>query len=317
MQSSIGQEGGAVVARPALGDTIRMPWSVASYSEELVVRPVLAILFRLALGPAADDYGPRFLRYERRGGAGLGWHWPALLFGSIWAFYRKLWLTGIFLACLPLIGVAVLAAVAPAVGDSTLSWFAVAIAAIWLVPASIAALLANRQLYRHVKRRVAAAEAESQRADEAASLISARRPTSLGAALAFGGAALAFGSTAVAPHVSALYHEQVVRASIAGTLAAIRPLQAAIEEAWRRGASLARLPSATGKKAAPDAAPPGGISVSPVNGRVRLELGPQAPELRGKAILLAPAVDPQQQVQWICVPVDVPTKYLPEDCARG
>ncbi len=316
MQSPIGHEGSAIVAPLALGDTIRMPWNTGSGTEETVVRPALAILFRLALGPAADDYGPRFLRYERRGGARLGWHWPALLFGSVWAFYRKLWLTGIFFACLPLIGVALFASVARVVGDSTLHWTVMAIAAIWLVPAIIAALLANRQLYRHVKRRVEWAEARCQRVDEAASSISAHHPTSLAAALVFGGAALASGAMAVAPRVSTLYHEQIVRVSIAGTLAAIRPLQAAIEDAWRSGVSLSR-PLGYAAKAAAAGTPPGGLTVSPVNGRVRLELGPQSPELRGKAILLAPAVDPQQQVRWICVPVDVPRKYLPDDCSRG
>src|SRR6266498_99749 len=129
MQSPTGQEGSAAVTPLALGDTIRMPWSAEAGSRETVVRPALAILFRLALGPAADVYGPRFLRYERRGGARIGWHWPALLLGSAWAFYRKLWLTGIFFACLPLIGIVVLTIVAPAVGDSTLRWVAVAIAA--------------------------------------------------------------------------------------------------------------------------------------------------------------------------------------------
>jgi hypothetical protein len=315
MQSPIGQEGSAV-APLVLGDTIRMPWSTESGPEETVVRPALAILFRLALGPAADNYAPRFLCYERRGGARVGWHWPALLLGSAWAFYRKLWLTGTFFACLPLIGVAVFASVAPVVGVSTLRWVTAAVAAIWLVPAIVAALLANRQLYRHVKRRVQWAEAGCRRVDEAATLISAHRPTSFAAALVFGGAALALGALAIAPRISTLYHEQIVRVSIAGTLAAIRPLQIAIEDAWRSGISLSR-PLGYAAKAAAAGTPPGGLTVSPVNGRVRLDLGPQSPELRGKAILLAPAVDPQQQVQWICVPVDVPRKYLPQDCARG
>jgi hypothetical protein len=55
--------------------------------------------------------------------------------------------------------------------------------------------------------------------------------------------------------------------------------------------------------------------VSPVSGRVRVDLGAYHPELDGKAILLAPAVDPEQRVRWICVPVDVPRRYLPPPCA--
>ena len=314
MQSPIERTGSATVPPLVQGDTVRMPWSDSGY-EDLVVRPALAILFRLALGPAADDYGPRFLHYERRGGARLGWHWPALLLGSAWAFYRKLWLTGIAFACLPLIGVAVLGAVAPAIGSSTLGWFAAAIAAIWLVPGIIAAALANALLYRHVKRRVALAEEGCHRADEAAGLISARRPTSAGAALVFGSAALALGAIAVAPRVSTLYHEQIVRVSIADSLAAFRPLQATIEDAWRRGVSLTHLPGYTSTPTVPGAAPIRLVGVNPASGRLRLEL--ELPELRGKSILLAPAVDPQERVQWICVPVDVPRKYLPQDCARG
>ncbi len=81
------------------------------------------------------------------------------------------------------------------------------------------------------------------------------------------------------------------------------------------GASLTHLPGDMSTPSVPGAAPIRLVGVSPASGRLRLEL--ELPELRGKSILLAPAVDPQQHVQWICVPVDVPRKYLPQDCARG
>src|SRR5262245_52963977 len=77
-------------------DTIQIPMSVAA--DGPVVRPTLAVLFRLAVGPAADYYTPRFLKYERAGHGALGWHWPALLFQCLWAFYRRLWVLGVFYA---------------------------------------------------------------------------------------------------------------------------------------------------------------------------------------------------------------------------
>jgi hypothetical protein len=299
-------------AAPAPGDdTVRLPWDAASERWDTVVRPVLAVLFRLALGPAADSYAPRFLRYERRGGAPLSWHWPAFLFGSAWAFYRKLWAAGIAFAALPLLGAAGFGLFAPALDRSTLGWLACALASVWLAPGVVTGLLANRVLYAHVRRRVALAEASAPRADEAAARISAWRPTSTVAALVLGAVAAGIGATAVAPFLGSLYHDRVVRVSIAERLMALRPLERAIEEAWRRGVSLAWLAGTDSAGTLDERA----VRVSPQNGRVRVDLGAWHPELQGKSILLAPAVDPEQRVRWICVPVDVPRKYLPPPCA--
>jgi hypothetical protein len=300
-----------VLSTHRLDDTVRMPWDTRSGRWDTVVRPALAILFRLALGPAADAYAPRFLRYERRGGAPLSWHWPGFLFGSVWAFYRKLWTAGIAFASLPLLGAALFGLVAPALDRSTAGWLACAFAMVWLAPGIFTGLLANGVLYAHIRRRIALAEAGAHRADEAAARIIARRPTSALAALVFGGLAAGVGATAVAPFLDSLYHDHIVRAGIAARLAALRPLEVAIEEAWRHGVSIARLARSISTGASTDR----DVTVSPVSGRVRVDLGAYHPELDGKAILLAPAVDPEQRVRWICVPVDVPRRYLPPPCA--
>src|SRR5260221_3594861 len=88
---------------PLLNDTVRMPWDADGGSGERVVPPALALLYRVAVGPAADYYVPRFLRFDRGGLALPGWHWPAMLAPAIWAFYRKLWLAGISYAVLTLL----------------------------------------------------------------------------------------------------------------------------------------------------------------------------------------------------------------------
>ena len=41
------------------------------------------------------------------------------------------------------------------------------------------------------------------------------------------------------------------------------------------------------------------------------------PELAGRSILLAPALDRRLHVRWICIPVDVPAKFLPPECRQG
>ena len=34
------------------------------------------------------------------------------------------------------------------------------------------------------------------------------------------------------------------------------------------------------------------------------------------AYLLAPAVDAWQKLRWLCVPIDIPTAYVPAACGR-
>ena len=50
--------------------------------------------------------------------------------------------------------------------------------------------------------------------------------------------------------------------------------------------------------------------------QVRIALGPTVPELSGKTILLSPSRGADDHVQWLCVPVDIPARYLPKEC-RG
>ena len=64
-----------------------------------------------------------------------------------------------------------------------------------------------------------------------------------------------------------------------------------------------------------DAGYVGDVAVSS-GGRVRVSLGPAVPGAAGKSIVLAPTVDDQQRVQWMCVPIDIPPRYLPEACRR-
>jgi hypothetical protein len=110
------------------------------------------------------------------------------------------------------------------------------------------------------------------------------------------------------------YGEHAVRVKVAKALAGLAPIQSQIEDSWRtlrqwprQGIGVA-LPMRAGAVLFDE------ISVDPDSGRVKLSVGASIPELAGMAILLAPAVDRRDRVQWFCVPVGIPDRFLPQAC---
>lgn len=307
MTKSASQPHGAADAVSQLGDTVRWQEGV-----ETVVRPALAVLYRLAIGPGADRYAPRFLAFEQ-GRARPGWHWPSFFLPSVWAFYRRLWLAGVAFSLLPIAGVLALGAMGPGIDDASLPWIACAALAIWIVPGTIPALLADSLLYRHVRRLVRRAEAEMPSATKAAARVNAYSPTSPLAAV-FGGVALALALMAVLPDLRAAYTEHLVRAKVAATLAAAKALQRQIVDTWSTSRLVPRQTDNDSLRAHAGASHIDEVEVNPASGRVRLVLAPSLPELAGKAILLAPALDAAENVHWLCIPVDIPHKFLPREC---
>jgi len=295
-----------------LHDTVRMPWT-----EEHVVRPVLGILYRLALGARAEVWVPRFLRYERNGRAAIGWHWPAFFFPAVWAFYRRMWVAGGLLAALPFGLAALFAWIDPALHESPTAWLASAVAVIWFLPGVLAALAADSLLYWRVKHQVREAEAASERKDVVAALLSGRRQTAPLAAAAIGSAVFGLLLNVTIPELGVIHERHVVRATVVAGLAAVAPLQRQVEEQWRRTRSIPRWPDYSAVEAQRGAAYLDNVDVSPTTGRVRLGLGPATGEIAGKVLLLAPTIDAEQRVHWHCIPIDVPAEYLPKDCRRA
>ena len=103
-------------AASQINDTVRWQEGV-----DTVVRPALAVLYRLAIGPHADRYAPRFLAFDQ-GRTRPGWHWPSFFLPTCWAFYRRLWLSGVAFALLPIAGTLALAAIGPGLDDASLPW---------------------------------------------------------------------------------------------------------------------------------------------------------------------------------------------------
>jgi len=303
--------GGAATMRD---DTIQIPAFAAAGDDDRVVRPALAVLFRVAVGPAADYYTPRFLQYERTGRGAIGWHWPALLFQCLWAFYRKLWSLGVFYALLTAAGTATFIALADNVDDWSLRWLVAAGVCIWLGPGIVAALVSTPLLYSRIRRVVQRAEAMSRDAATAASVLSAWPSTSLHGALVCGGGALLAVLGPLAPTVQSVYEAQVVRAKISESLRAAKPLQREIEAQWSGFSAIPHAFDGASLVALRWSHLLDDVNVSPVTGRVRLGLGPSIPEVWGKQILLAPATDWLQRIHWTCIPIDIPQRFLPKEC---
>jgi hypothetical protein len=297
------------------GVNIRLP-GPPDDPRDRVIRPALFVLFRIATGPSADYYGPRFVAFERAGHPRAGWHWPALFAPAVWAFYRKLWIAGVVFALLPLVGAHAMALVAPWLDDFTWMWLACALLLTIVVPSISGAALANALLYRRVRRRIRSAEADTESASQAASRIGGVDPVSPYGAVLLGTLAVMLLVGGVGPVLFDAYREHAVRVKVGKALVGVAPIKEQIEDSWaafqrwpRPGFALA-LPARAGAVLFNE------VVVDPATGRVKLDVGPSIPELGGKAILLVPTVDDAERVRWFCIPVGIPDRYLPQVCRK-
>ena len=298
-------------------DTIDIPGVSAAEARKTRVRPALALLFRVAVGPSADYYAPRFLKYERAGRGAPGWHWPSFLLPSVWAFYRKLWVAGLVFALLPVAGAFAFGALAMRIDSAPVPWLVAAAVAIWILPGIIPAMVANSLLYRRVRRMVQRAEASTGNAAQVASLLASRNPVSLASALLLGGGAILLAAELAAPRMRVAYVEHEARTKLAAALASVRPLQQEIEESWARFRAVPRRIDVGALRIQAATAVFDEVTFRPANGRLRLGLGAAIPELFGRSILLAPTVDSLERIQWTCVPIDIPQRFLPRECRSG
>jgi Protein of unknown function (DUF2628) len=316
------QAGGATTAglSPTAGglsrtlDSIVFPPYVRAQQDERRVRPALAVLFRIAVGPNADYYARRFANYERSGRAGPSWNWPAFALPTVWAFYRKLWAYGFACALLPLLAALVFTHVHLGIGDSGVAWWACAALFTWLLPAAVCACFANTFYFRRVRHLVRLVETHSRSAEIAAKRLMKCGSTDILLALLLGAGILLCNASIIGPRLQIAYHEHNVRAMLEQVIGAVKPLQRQVEDYWARARSLPLRPDYGAVRAHQAYALVNDVDLNARNGRVRIDLGGAVPELQGRSILLAPVVDAWQKLHWLCVPIDIPTAYVPATC---
>jgi hypothetical protein len=283
---------------------------------ESVVRPALAVLYRIAIGPSADRYVQRFLAFERKGGGRPGWHWPSLLFPGVWAFYRKMWLLGIVFALLPVAGALGFSMFQPLFEQADLLWIACAVLAVWILPGVFPALLADSLLYGHVRYLVFKAEKSARSATDAVAKLAGRSPTSAAAAWLLGGGGIVGMVAVVGPTLHSAYVDVGTRARVEQAVNSVRGLEDEIELGWFTTRLLPRQTEHPSVLASEGAAIIDDVHVNPGTGRIKLALGSDVPALDGKTILIAPTRDADNRWRWMCIPVDIPRRWLPKNC-RG
>jgi hypothetical protein len=297
-------------------DSIVFPPFVREQQDERRVRPALAVLFRIAVGPNADYYARRFVKYERTGRSAPSWHWPAFVLPTVWAFYRKLWGYGIACALLPVAGALAFTGLDLDIGDSTLTWWACAALSVWLIPSLIAATCANTFYFQRIRSLVRRAERETPSTETAANRLLKRGATDFLLAGLLGTGTLLFIVSLIGPRLQLAHHAHTVQLKLEQVMAAVRPLQRQVEEGWLQARSIPQRPDYHAVQAHEGYTMVEGVDLNPKNGRVRVDLGDSVPELQGRAILLAPAIDAWQKLRWLCIPIGIPTAYIPAACAR-
>ena len=290
---------------PVSTSTIRIPGDAALAR---VVRPALSVLFRVAIGPAADRYVRRFMTFEHTGRTRAGWHWPALLFPAGWAFYRKMWALGVLYALLPIAGAFAFAAVEPYFERADLVWIVAALLCVWILPGIRPAILADTLLYNDCRYRVFRAEQGANGATHAVQRLARGTPDlDLGSpVLRWGRAGLHSWHRGPAAGQGLCRPRRPARRSRRSWL----PCAMSRDEIeMRPGRSSRLLPRQTehvGLRAHPGAALIDDVHVNPASGRVRVALSTAVPALAGKTLLVAPTRDAFDRWQWMCVPVDIP-----------
>ena len=203
-------------------DSVHLPLEPGEDEDEKIVRPSLAILFRMAVGPDADYYGPRFLEYERTGRSFPSWNWAAFLAPGVWAIYRRMWGAGVAFSIWPFLALVVCWFALPSFSDTGLIGLAGAALAVWFSPGVVGALIANTLLHRKSRMLVQEAEARTPETDKAARWLSRRRVIAPFQAVA-ASAIMLTALGVVVPVFKSAYSDQVVKTRIAASIAALRP----------------------------------------------------------------------------------------------
>jgi hypothetical protein len=202
------------------------------------------------------------------------------------------------------------AAIADRIDNATLPWLLGAVLAIWFLPGVIPAIVANSLVYRRVRKIVARAEASASSASQVASQLARGSPTSLAAGLLLGGATLLLAASVVA-QLRGAWFEHSEGQSDCGAPASSRcnsrsrrmgsgrhPAQLDVDALRSGGHRLRRGEFSSGQW-------PLAIGTGPIDTGIIRTLHPA----RAGGRCVTDSV--------MCIPVDIPAKYLPKECRKN
>jgi hypothetical protein len=185
---------------------------------------------------------------------------------------------------------------------------------LWVLPGVFPALLADSLLYGHVRYVVSKTEQGARSATDAVQQLAKRSPTSAFAAGLLGGGGIVAMLAVVVPSLYDAYVDLEIRSRVEQAINSVRGLEDEIEIGWFTTRLLPR------QTEHPSCSPIRAQRSSTTFTCIRKPAGsswhlvPTSRRWRGKTILIAPTRDADDRWKWMCIPVDIPKRWLPKDC---
>lgn len=274
-----------------------------------------ADFYRAVIGPNNTDYYlRRFAEFDRRGKAGIGWHWPAFFVTFYWLLYRKLWLQAFlywispYVLLVPLMLVVLVAAAGHEdLGAAAfLVCYLLYVLAFWLLPP----MFANALYYRHCKARIAEVKQAGGSAERQLGELAGKGGTSRVALFILIGIAMTLTLAVLAVVAVAAYHDYRVRTQITDGLNAAATAKRAVAETYAETGTLPADNAAAGYTFRDGNANVRDIQIADGIVTVRMAAEPVA----DGTLVLEPFDGGDGAIEWGCYSPDIEANYLPTDC---
>ena len=270
--------------------------------------------YKAAIGPNNTAYYlRRFAEFDRRGKAGISWHWPAFFVTFYWLLYRKMWLNAFLYWISPYVLMVPIFVVLTLLGDEDagVAVFAMGymlyIAAFMLLPP----LFGDALYYRHCKTKIAEAKQAGVSPERQLGELTGKGGTSNIALFVLLGFGLLMMLAVLAALAIPAYQDYTVRAKISEGLNAASAAKLAVAETY---AQTGAIPSDNAQAGYVfDAASPEVRDIRIEQGgmvRVQIAVDP----IDGGSIVLEPSEGADGAVEWRCYSPDIESRYLPSTC---
>ena len=271
-------------------------------------------LYRAVIGPSNQGYYlSRFSRFDKSGGAGVSWNWPAFFVTFYWLLYRKMWLSALLYLILPNLVFFLIGVVGSLAGTSANALTGVASLVVLVALFVVPPMYANALYYRHCAKKIAEARAASPDLQRQLGELSGKGGTSNIALIIVFVFMAVFVLGILAAVAIPAYQDYTVRAQVAGGIAAGRSAAASVGNYYQQRQ---QVPTTLAQAGFAEQLPPvvKELGLNPQNGTLTVTMasGP----ISGKSFLLVPSLDEKKQVIWKCMTKDIPNKYMPQACRQ-
>lgn len=278
--------------------------------------PVLgeADFYKAAIGPNNTAYYlQRFAEFDRRGKAGIGWHWPAFLVTFYWLLYRKMWLNAFLYWLSPYVLMVPFFVLVALLGDDQAGvvvfvvGYVLYIAAFMLLPP----LFGDALYYRHCKAKIAEVRQAGGSPERQLGELAGKGGTSNVAIFILLGFGLLMMLAVLAAIAIPAYQDYTVRAKIAQGLETAAEAKLAVAETYAATGAVPADNAQAGyvfEVASPEVSD---IRIEP-DGVVRVQMA--VDPIDGGSLVLEPSEGADGSIEWTCSSPDIEGRYLPSTC---